>query len=197
MLAPQSHVIQTIGRSTPASSSPGADNPAPSSVQRSWVPQTSTDVRPASSGAVLARDKIPVRTVAAGSPANWSRYTYRTRWPETISKHFGTSAQARQFHGDVFMTATSGEELAGHAGSGNASPFGPTSYRSGPRLALFTVVAELPSRVEARCHAWEALKRALAEQQEIAYEFDAHELHVWTGRPERGERCKCGARAWS
>jgi hypothetical protein len=95
------------------------------------------------------------------------------------------------------MTAASGEELAGHAGGGSAIPFGLGSYRSGPRLALFTVVAKLPSRVEARCHDWEALKRALAEQQEIAYEFDAHELHVWTGRPERGERCKCGARAWS
>jgi hypothetical protein len=95
------------------------------------------------------------------------------------------------------MAAASGEELVGHAGDGSVIPFGPSSYRSGPRLARFTVVAKLPSRVEARCQDWEALKRALAERQEIAYEFDAHELHVWTGRPERGERCKCGARAWS
>jgi hypothetical protein len=95
------------------------------------------------------------------------------------------------------MTAASGEELAGHAEGGGDIPFGPRRYRSGLRLALFTVVAKLPSRVEARCHDWEALKRALAEHQDIAYEFDARVLHVWTGRAERGERCKCGARAWS
>lgn len=40
------------------------------------------------------------------------------------------------------------------------------------------------------------MKRALAEQQEIAYEFDRRELHVWTGSPERGQRCECGARVW-
>ena len=97
----------------------------------------------------------------------------------------------------LFVTAPLVRNWPVTRGRGSDIPFAPRSYRSGVRLALFTVVATHPSRVGARCDDWEALKRALAEQQDIAYEFDARELHVWNGSPERGERCKCGARAWS
>lgn len=41
------------------------------------------------------------------------------------------------------------------------------------------------------------MKRALHDEQEIAYEFDRRHVHVWTGHPKRGDRCKCGARAWA
>lgn len=59
-----------------------------------------------------------------------------------------------------------------------------------------SVVAKPASRTEALCHNWEALKSA-AENEELAYEFDGHQVHVWTGRPQRGDRCGCGARAWA
>ena len=57
-------------------------------------------------------------------------------------------------------------------------------------------MAQPASRREALCHNWEALKSA-AEKEEVAYEFDGHEVHVWPGRPESGDRCACGARAWA
>ena len=46
------------------------------------------------------------------------------------------------------------------------------------------------------CHDWEALKRAAAET-EIAYEFDGHQVHVWTRTPKLGDPCTCGARTWA
>jgi hypothetical protein len=52
------------------------------------------------------------------------------------------------------------------------------------------------SEPQTLCHDWEALKRALQEW-ELAYEFDSHEVHVWTGRPQAGDRCGCGARTWA
>jgi hypothetical protein len=57
-------------------------------------------------------------------------------------------------------------------------------------------VAKPASGAHALCHDWEALKGA-AQDEDIAYEFDGHQVHVWIGRPERGDRCKCGARAWA
>jgi len=57
------------------------------------------------------------------------------------------------------------------------------------------VVANSTAR-EVLCDDWEALKRA-TQEREIAYEFDGHELHVWTRRPEPGDRCGCGARKWA
>jgi hypothetical protein len=56
-------------------------------------------------------------------------------------------------------------------------------------------VAKQPTRTDVPCHDWEALKRAAGD--ELAYEFDGHELHVWLGRPEPGDRCGCGARKWA
>jgi hypothetical protein len=61
---------------------------------------------------------------------------------------------------------------------------------------MASLVAKPASRAEALCHDWEALKRA-AQDKELAYEFDGHDVHVWTGRPERGDRCQCGARKWA
>ena len=66
-----------------------------------------------------------------------------------------------------------------------------------PVLLASLFVAKPASQGEARCHDWEALKRAVQEEHEIAYEFDGRQLHVWTGRRERGDRCKCGARKWA
>jgi hypothetical protein len=57
-------------------------------------------------------------------------------------------------------------------------------------------VAKQPFRGEALCHDWEALKIA-AQERELAYEFDGHEVHVWLGRPQTGDRCGCGARTWT
>jgi len=57
-------------------------------------------------------------------------------------------------------------------------------------------VAKQASRGEALCHDWEALKSA-AQERELAYEFDGHEVHVWLGRPQPGDRCGCGARTWT
>jgi hypothetical protein len=56
-------------------------------------------------------------------------------------------------------------------------------------------VAGQLDRPDALCHHWEALKTALQER-ELAYEFDGHEVHVWIGRPQPGDRCECGARKW-
>jgi hypothetical protein len=64
-------------------------------------------------------------------------------------------------------------------------------------LPSLTDVARAASRAEARCHDWEALKSLLQTGQEIAYQFDGRQLHVWaTGSPQRGDRCKCGAQTW-
>jgi hypothetical protein len=57
-------------------------------------------------------------------------------------------------------------------------------------------VAKPASRAEVLCHNWEALKRA-AQEKDIAYDFDGHDVHVWIGSPERGDRCECGARTWA
>jgi hypothetical protein len=64
-----------------------------------------------------------------------------------------------------------------------------------PDLLYASAVAKSTSR-EVLCHDWDALKSA-AKEREIAYEFDGHELHVWTRRPEVGDRCDCGARKWT
>jgi hypothetical protein len=56
-------------------------------------------------------------------------------------------------------------------------------------------MAKSGSGPQTLCHDWETLKRALQEW-ELAYEFDGHEVHVWTGRPKAGDRCGCGARTW-
>jgi hypothetical protein len=61
---------------------------------------------------------------------------------------------------------------------------------------LSGAVVANPTAREVLCDDWEALKRA-TQEREIAYEFDGHELHVWTRRPERGDRCGCGARTWA
>jgi hypothetical protein len=63
-------------------------------------------------------------------------------------------------------------------------------------LLLRRGVAKPAARAEALCHDWEALKGA-AEGEDLAYEFDGHQVHVWTGPPQRGDRCTCGARAWA
>jgi hypothetical protein len=65
-----------------------------------------------------------------------------------------------------------------------------------PDLLYSPLVTKPASRSEALCHNWEALKSA-AEREEVAYEFDGHQVHVWPGRPEIGDRCGCGARAWA
>jgi len=57
-------------------------------------------------------------------------------------------------------------------------------------------VAKSGPHPDVLCHDWEALKRAAAET-EIAYEFDGHQVHVWTRPPNRGDRCMCGARTWA
>ena len=50
---------------------------------------------------------------------------------------------------------------------------------------------------EALCHDWEALKNAIQQEENVAYEFDKDQLHVWAGPPGRGDRCECGARTWA
>lgn len=45
------------------------------------------------------------------------------------------------------------------------------------------------------CHNWEALK-IVAKEKDLAYEYDGREVHVWVGRPERGDCCGCGGRKW-
>jgi hypothetical protein len=49
---------------------------------------------------------------------------------------------------------------------------------------------------EGLCQDWEALKRA-APEQEIVFEFDGHQIHVWLGRPQPGDQCACGAWTWA
>jgi hypothetical protein len=66
-----------------------------------------------------------------------------------------------------------------------------------PSLLIHGVVAKPASRAEALCHNWEALKGATQEHEDLAYEFDGHQVHVWTHPPKRGDRCTCGARAWA
>ena len=62
-------------------------------------------------------------------------------------------------------------------------------------LLYQAAVAKQPTRADVLCHDWEALKSAAGE--ELAYEFDGHEMHVWRGRPQPGDRCGCGARRWA
>jgi len=62
-------------------------------------------------------------------------------------------------------------------------------------LLYWPAVTKQASRGEELCHNWEALKLA-AKEKDLVYEFDGHEVHVWLGRPERGDRCGCGARKW-
>ena len=65
-----------------------------------------------------------------------------------------------------------------------------------PDLLSPPAVTKEASQKVTLCHNWEALKSA-ADKEEVAYEFDGHQVHVWTGRPESGDRCGCGARAWA
>jgi len=94
------------------------------------------------------------------------------------------------------VTAPSGDELTGRVATS------PLILRYFKALQVWSPFCHLPLFVaepasEARCHDWEAVKRALHDEQEIAYEFDRRHVHVWTGHPKRGDRCKCGARAWA
>jgi hypothetical protein len=57
-------------------------------------------------------------------------------------------------------------------------------------------VATLGLKAEALCHDWDALKRA-AQKGDLAYEYDGYEVHVWPGRPEHGDLCRCGTREWA
>jgi hypothetical protein len=66
-------------------------------------------------------------------------------------------------------------------------------WRCGLPLAEYLCVAE--PRTEGLCQDWEALKRA-APEQEIVFEFDGHQIHVWLGRPQPGDSCACGAWTW-
>lgn len=50
-------------------------------------------------------------------------------------------------------------------------------------------------RPEGLCQDWETLKQATPDQ-EIVFEFDGHQIHVWLGRPRPGDACACGAWTW-
>ena len=95
------------------------------------------------------------------------------------------------------MTASVGKEVADP--SVEAAPYHQLLHLvTGVVLDLLYPrgVATPAPRTETLCHNWEALKSA-AEKEELAYEFDGHQVHVWIGRPQRGDRCGCGARAWA
>lgn len=63
-------------------------------------------------------------------------------------------------------------------------------------LLISSSVAKPAPRTDVVCQDWEALTRAIREQ-EIAYEFDGHQIHVWLGRPQLGDHCTCGAWRWA
>ena len=62
-------------------------------------------------------------------------------------------------------------------------------------MLYWPAVTNQASRDEELCHNWEAVKIA-ATEKDLVYEFDGLEVHVWTGRPEPGDPCGCGARRW-
>jgi hypothetical protein len=61
-------------------------------------------------------------------------------------------------------------------------------YGSGPGFALLPPVTTQAVPDEELCDSWE---------KDLGYRFDGVEVHVWTGRPKRGARCRCGARTWA
>jgi hypothetical protein len=59
-----------------------------------------------------------------------------------------------------------------------------------------TIVATPSGKPASLCHDWDALKLA-AQSGDVAYEYDGYELHVWAGKPENGDLCRCGTREWT
>jgi hypothetical protein len=46
------------------------------------------------------------------------------------------------------------------------------------------------------CNDWDGLLRALSQRDDLVWEMERNDVHVWSRSPNPGDRCQCGARTW-